>query len=155
MNRDPGSASGGKKRTGVSGLAAVAQDEVKTRVERGASVAATVLGDVADALRNAGDHLVSRERSAGAKLAQDAADKITALSQSLSDASVEDMIDGVRDFARARPLAFVAGAAAAGFAVARLATASSRAFETAAVAAVPNGSDPGPKGLQPRPGAWE
>jgi hypothetical protein len=84
------------------------------------NVAAERVGGVAHALRVASDDLRERGQPMVAEYSRHAAEGLESMAQSLSRRSVDDLVGGIEDFARQRPVAFLGGAMVAGFALARL-----------------------------------
>jgi hypothetical protein len=83
------------------------------------NVAAERVGGVARALRVASDDLHDQGQSLVAGYSRQVAEGLESIAQSLSRRSLGDLVEGVEDFARERPVAFMGGAMVAGFALAR------------------------------------
>jgi hypothetical protein len=83
------------------------------------NVAAERVGGVARALRAASDDLDDQGQPMVAGYSRQLAEGLEGMAQSLSRRSVDELVEGVEDFARQRPVAFMGGAMAAGFALAR------------------------------------
>jgi hypothetical protein len=83
------------------------------------NVAAERVGGVARALRVASDDLHDQGQSLVAGYSRHVAEGLESMAQSLSRRSLGDLVEGVEDFARERPVAFMGGAMVAGFALAR------------------------------------
>ncbi len=96
------------------GFAEDQKDETANRVE-----------GVAQALRNAAGSLDDQDQSAVAGYARQAASGLDRVSDALSNRSLDDLVETVEDFARRQPVAFLGGAALAGFVMARFAKSSS------------------------------
>ena len=89
--------------------------------------AAGAVGETASSLRSAAADLDAG--SPQQQILQQAADGLTAIADNIQGKSLGEMVDGVSQFARRNPAAFLGGAALAGFAIARFARASQRARE--------------------------
>ena len=83
------------------------------------NVAAERVGGVAHALRVASDDLRDQGQPMVAEYSRHVAEGLESMAQSLSRRSVDDLVGGIEDFARQRPVAFMGGAMVAGFALAR------------------------------------
>lgn len=86
--------------------------------------AAESLTDFAEAIRCASDELGRREQTMVARFAQEAAGSLEALAGSVNSRSIDEMVEGLRAFARSHPIVFVAGSVLAGITIGRLARAS-------------------------------
>jgi hypothetical protein len=82
-------------------------------------VAAQQMGGWAQALRTASDDLRSRGQEMAASYVGQAADGLERASGTMRTRDVDDLIGTVEDFARRQPVAFLGGAVAAGFGLAR------------------------------------
>lgn len=102
-------------------LGTAARDEVSRRGDEFKDETAEGLHSFAEAIRSAGDELQRKQPGMVADLVREAAGGLEALSKNLSRRSVSDMIDGVRNFGRQNPTAFIAGSILAGFALGRFA----------------------------------
>ena len=80
---------------------------------------------VAHALRSASDDLRERGQPMVAEYSRQVAEGLESMADSLSRRNVDDLVGGVEDFARDRPVAFIGGAMVAGFALARFMKSSS------------------------------
>lgn len=80
---------------------------------------------VAHALRSASDDLRGRGQPMVAEYSSQVAEGLESMADSLSRRNVDDLVGGVEDFARERPVAFIGGAMVAGFALARFMKSSS------------------------------
>ena len=103
-----------------------AEDTIQDMGARGRSaadeqknVAAERVGGVAHALRVASDELRDQGQPMVAEYSRHVAEGLESMAQSLSRRSVDDLVGGIEDFARQRPVAFIGGAMVAGFALAR------------------------------------
>jgi hypothetical protein len=104
------------------------------------NVAAERVGGVARALRVASDDLHDQGQSLVAGYSRQVAEGLESMAQSLSRRSLGDLVEGVEDFARERPVAFMGGAMVAGFALARFMKSSAgRRSERGAAATSPAG----------------
>ena len=99
-------------------FADVAQDAAQRQVERRRGAISETFGDVAQAIRRAGEELDQREYTAPSRMAHDAAEG-ERLARTLGEKRPVELLRATRDFARENPLPFAAGAMLAGFAVAR------------------------------------
>lgn len=104
-------------------------DDVKQQArsfaeEQKEEVAGRVDG-VADALRSAAGDFDGQDQSAMAGYAREAAKGLDQVSTALSSRNLDDLVGTVEDFARRQPIAFLGGAALAGFVLARFAKSSS------------------------------
>lgn len=105
-------------------LSGRARDEAWSQAERARSGVATEMSGIADALRRAAEDMRSgspQERTFG-QIAESLADA----SETIRDRDVGQLAGDVSDFARRNPLAFLGGAALAGFAATRFAMATAR-----------------------------
>ena len=126
------------------------------------NVAAGRVGGVARALRVASDDLHDQGQSLVAGYSRQVAEGLESMAQSLSRRSLGDLVEGVEDFARERPVAVLGGAMVAGFALARFMKSSAGrrseqgagrpAAPSPAAGAMPAGSRPATPGTRP-PGA--
>lgn len=105
-------------------FAHTAQERLREEAQKRTETATRTLGDFAGAIRRAGDELSQNDHSPAAKLVGQAADGLERLSLSLADKRPEDLLDGVRDFGRKHPLAFIAGGVLVGVALGRFVRAS-------------------------------
>ena len=83
------------------------------------NVAAERVGGVARAFPVASDDLHDQGQSLVAGYSRQVAEGLESMAQSLSRRSLGDLVEGVEDFARERPVAVLGGAMVAGFALAR------------------------------------
>lgn len=101
-----------------------ARDEANAQADRAKEGVATEISSIADALRKAADEMRSgspQERTFG-QIAEGLADA----SEAIHGRDVGELAREASDFARRNPLAFLGGAALAGFAVTRFAKASTK-----------------------------
>lgn len=135
-----------------------ARRAVEDKAEREKDRAAGSLADTANALDEAASH--ANDGSPQQQLLSEAARGLSALADSAKGKSVGDMVGDVADFARKNPVAFLGGAALAGFAAARFAKASAKqraeddADISAAATSYETGSHAPQSGMSaaPRPG---
>jgi hypothetical protein len=80
---------------------------------------------VAHALRRASDDLREQGQPMIAEYSRYAAEGLESMAQSLDRRDIDDFVEGVENFARQRPVAFLGGAMVAGFALARFMRSSS------------------------------
>ena len=80
---------------------------------------------VAHALRSASDDLRNQGQPTIAEYSRHVAEGLESMANSLGERNVDDLVEGVEDFARERPVAFLGGAMVAGFALARFMKSSS------------------------------
>jgi hypothetical protein len=126
------------------------------------NVAAERVSGVARAFRVASDDLHDQGQSLVAGYSRQVAEGLESMAQSLSRRSLGDLVEGVEDFARERPVAFMGGAMVAGFALARFMKSSGGrrseqgaarpAATSPAAGAMPAASRPATPGTRP-PGA--
>lgn len=102
------------------------------------SAAAARVTDLAHALRSSARELEGRQERAFSGAADRAADGLERLSHSLAENDVDGVIAGAEDFARRQPGAFLGGAVAAGFLLARFLRSSSAGHEHSAASADPS-----------------
>jgi hypothetical protein len=119
---------------------------------------------IARALRTASDDLREQGQPMIADYSRYAAEGLESMAQSLERRDVDDFVEGVENFARQRPVAFLGGAMVAGFALARFMKSSSArryrrsaadrgAAPTAGMAATASpGTPTRPGGTPTRPG---
>jgi hypothetical protein len=81
--------------------------------------------DMAQALRSASDDLQERGQPVVAEYSRQVADGLESIANWVSRRNFDDLVGGVEDFARQRPVAFIGGAVVAGFALARFMKSSS------------------------------
>jgi hypothetical protein len=80
---------------------------------------------MAHALRSASDDLQERGQPVVAEYSRQVADGLESMANWVSRRNLDDLVGGVEDFARQRPVAFLGGAVVAGFALARFMKSSS------------------------------
>ena len=116
-----------------------AADQVKEQAystaDRQKDVAAQQMGGWAHALRTASDDLRNRGQEIAAGYVGQAADGLERASGTVRTRDVDDLIGTVEDFARRQPVAFLGGAVAAGFGLARFMRSSADRRRSTAVSA--------------------
>jgi hypothetical protein len=112
-------------REGVRHGTARAREEAAARTEDAKQGLAREVSTTAEALDAASREL--QENSLQRSLLSEASKGLASMSQALQGRSVDELVADVAEFGRRNPAAFLGGAALAGFAVARLATASAPA----------------------------
>ena len=138
-------------------FAEAAKDQVSERIEDGKAAAADALATFADAVRKAGEELGQSDQTMVAGLVAQAAEGLESLSRTVSQKQPQDLLVAVRDFGRANPAAFMAGAVLAGVALGRFARSSAHHVESAGASQSPKAlsnpsEDPGPLSTYETPG---
>ena len=100
-------------------FASVAGERMWTEADKAAQVATKTIGDLAHAVRRAGEALASSDQHPGSRWAGKAAIGLEDLSGALSSRRPEELIDTVRSFGRRNPALFVGGAVVLGIALGR------------------------------------
>lgn len=128
-----GSATGKAKETGaevadtlrssVHDAAGKVSSEVSGAADKARSGAAQEVKQIADALHTAAGEL--HEGSSQRRMFDKLAENVDHMSRAMNDKNLGDMMSDLNDLARRNPMLFLSGAALAGFAATRLATASS------------------------------
>ncbi|WP_395672664.1 hypothetical protein [Phenylobacterium sp.] len=108
-------------------FAAAAQQKAAGEIEKHKQTATNTLGQVAEAIRRAGDQLSEGDAAPVSRYVSQAADGIENFTRSLSDMRPEEMADAVRDFSRRNPAVVLAGAVLAGVALGRFLRSSEQA----------------------------
>ncbi|RKS08368.1 hypothetical protein DFP74_4065 [Nocardiopsis sp. Huas11] len=149
---EPGGGGGGRAeaaRSAASGVASSAKDQVRSLAEETRAETGHVVDDVQDRVRKemgnltgmASDHLRQwsqdlesmaehgRSESPVGGVVRQVAESGTETADFLEDRGVEGLLAETRDLARRRPVAFLVGAAVAGFTLGRLLKASSSASQ--------------------------
>jgi hypothetical protein len=98
--------------------AGVVRDQADRLADQGKEAGADKVEGYVDVARRAADDLEGHSPT-GARYIREAADGIEELSSSLREKSVGEIIDGVQDFARRKPVIFFGGALLTGFAILR------------------------------------
>lgn len=132
----PSRDSGPQSRAGSSGsggeelkdkarhLADDAREEGKARANQARGAAADSLDKLADGARAAATELEDDDAGQLSHYVADAAERMSALSGSLRDKSVDELMGDLTRFAREQPAMFLSGSVAIGFGLARFARAS-------------------------------
>ncbi|HLJ62671.1 MAG TPA: hypothetical protein VKT70_01105 [Stellaceae bacterium] len=107
-------------RQSTTRMGAQMRDMAQSMLEDQRARMADQVHGLAEALRRTASHLEHDDRGGLARYADQAAEGIDRLSERLREQRVNEMMEGVRDFARARPPLFIAGAVAAGFLLGRM-----------------------------------
>ncbi|MDX5414200.1 MAG: hypothetical protein LPK02_14270 [Rhodobacterales bacterium] len=110
-------------RNTVHDAAGKVSSEVSGAAEKARSGAAQEVKQIADALHTAAGEL--HEGSSQQRMFHRLADNVDHMSKAMNDKNLGDMLNDLNDLARRNPMLFLGGAALAGFAATRLATASS------------------------------
>jgi hypothetical protein len=101
------------------------RDRARSVADQQKHAAAGRVEGVAHALRRASDDLREQGQPMIAEYSRYAAEGLESMAQSLDRRDVDDFVEGVENFARERPVAFLGGAMVAGFALARFMKSSS------------------------------
>jgi hypothetical protein len=114
---------------------------------------------VARALRTASDDLREQGQPLIAEYSRYAAEGLDSMARSLDQRDVDDLVGGVEDFARHRPVVFLGGALFVGFALARfMKSSSARRYRRSAHASQPRPATAGmaatPAGGASTPETW-
>lgn len=119
----------------AQGLAAERKDEAAGRVT-----------GFARALEGAASSLEENGQATEARLTRQAADSLSRLGEATHGKEIGDIVAAVEDFGRKQPVAFLAGAALAGFALSRFLKSSNGKRSQSAGAGLDAGTRPGPNG---------
>lgn len=103
----------------VRAAADQAKEHARSAATRQKDAAAQQMGGLAHALKAASDDLRSRGQDSTAAYVRQAADGLERASGTMRERDIDDLIGTVEDFARRQPVAFLGGAVAAGFGLAR------------------------------------
>jgi hypothetical protein len=96
------------------------KEQVRSSAARQKDAAAQQMDGWAHALRSASDDLHGRGQDSAAAWVLQAAAGLERCSGTMRERDVDDLVGTVEDFARRQPVAFLGGAVAAGFGLARL-----------------------------------
>ena len=132
------------------------RDRARSIADQQKHAAAGRVEGVAHALRRASDDLREQGQPMIAEYSRYAAEGLESMAQSLDRRDVDDFVEGVENFARQRPVAFLGGAMVAGFALARFMKSSSarRYRRTGAYGEMGSaGTATGPRAGTTKPGA--
>jgi hypothetical protein len=99
-------------------------EQTQRIAEEQKSAAADRIGGVAEATERAADDL-AREMPQAADALHAVAQRLDSAASALRERSIDEWINGAREFARNQPIAFFAGAVATGFALSRFLKSSS------------------------------
>jgi hypothetical protein len=164
--RDEGEHLGERAREKASDLKHQAQeavhgvrDRARSMVDRQKDAAVGRVEGVAHALRTASDELREQGQPTIAEYSEYAAEGLENMAQSLDRRDIDDFVEGVEQFARERPIAFLGGAMVAGFALARFMKSSSarryrRANRSSEARPATTGMAANPAGGTTTPGTW-
>jgi hypothetical protein len=108
------------------------KEQAYSTADRQKDAAAQQIGGWAQALRTASDDLHSRGQDTTAAYVRQAADGLERASGTVRTRDVDELIGSVEDFARRQPVAFLGGAVAAGFGLARFVRSSAERRRSAA-----------------------
>ena len=101
------------------------RERARSAVDPQQDAAAGRIEGVAQALRSASDDLEHRGQPMVAEYSRQVAEGLESMANWVSRRNIDDMVGGIEDFARQRPIAFMGGAMVAGFALARFMKSSS------------------------------
>ena len=101
------------------------RQRARSAVDQQKEAAVGGIEDMAQALRSASDDLQERGQPVVAEYSRQVADGLESMANWVSRRNFDDLVGGVEDFARQRPVAFIGGAMVAGFALARFMKSSS------------------------------
>ena len=101
------------------------RERARSAVNQQKDAAAGRIEGVAQALRSASDDLEQRGQPMVAQYSRQVAEGLESMANWVSRRNIDDLVGGVEDFARQRPVAFMGGAMVAGFALARFMKSSS------------------------------
>lgn len=101
------------------------RERARSAVDQQKDAAAGSIEGVAQALRSASDDLEHRGQPMVAQYSRQVAEGLEGMANWVSRRNIDDLVGGVEDFARQRPVAFMGGAMVAGFALARFMKSSS------------------------------
>ena len=107
-------------KAGARDVAKDVKEQVRSSAASQKDAAAQQMDGWAHALKSASDDLHGRGQDSAAAWVRQAADGLERASGTVRERNVDDLIGSVEDFARRQPVAFLGGAVAAGFGLARL-----------------------------------
>jgi hypothetical protein len=107
-------------KAGARDVAEDVKDQVRSSAAHQKDAAAQQMDGWAHALKSASDDLHGRGQDSVAAWVRQAADGLERASGTVRERNVDDLVGTVEDFARRQPVAFLGGAVAAGFGLARL-----------------------------------
>jgi hypothetical protein len=100
-------------------------ERARSAADQQKDAAAGSIEGVAQALRSASDDLEHRGQPMVAQYSRQVAEGLESMATWVSRRNIDDLVGGIEDFARQRPVAFMGGAMVAGFALARFMKSSS------------------------------
>jgi hypothetical protein len=135
------------------------RDRARSLADQQKQAAVGRVEGIAHALRTASDELRDQGQPMVAEYSRYAAEGLESMARSLDRREVGDFVDGIEQFARERPVAFLGGAMVAGFALARFMKSSSarrdqgadRSYEPRPTT---HGAAASPAGATTTPGVW-
>jgi hypothetical protein len=135
------------------------RQRARSAVDEQKHVAVGRVEGIAHALRTASDELRDQGQTMVAEYSRYAAEGLESMAQSLDRREVGDFVDGIEQFARERPVAFLGGAMVAGFALARfMKSSSARRHQRGERSYEPeprtHGAAASPAGATTTPGVW-
>jgi hypothetical protein len=107
-------------KAGARDVAKDLKEQVRSSAANQKDAAAEQMDGWAHALKSASDDLQGRGQDSVATWVRQAADGLERVSGTVRERGVDDLLGTVEDFARRQPVAFLGGAVAAGFGLARL-----------------------------------
>lgn len=110
---------GRKAAEGAKQMAAQAQSQARTRLERGKQDAAVTLTTVAATLLESGSQLRDLEQNMAGEYVERAARQIERAANFVQNADTREIVGEIENFARRRPAVFIGSAFAAGLLAAR------------------------------------
>jgi hypothetical protein len=134
------------------------RDRARSAADQQKHAAVGRVEGIAHALRTASDELRDQGQPIVAEYSRYAAEGLESMAQSLDRRQVGDFVNGIEQFARERPVAFIGGAMVAGFALARFMKSSSGRRSPAERRDEPrpatHGAAASPAGATTTPGVW-
>jgi hypothetical protein len=135
------------------------RDRARSAADQQKHAAVGRVEGIAHALRTASDELRDQGQPIVAEYSRYAAEGLESMAQSLDRRRVGDFVNGIEQFARERPVAFIGGAMIAGFALSRFMKSSSarrdqrgdRSYEPRPAT---HGAAASPAGATTTPGVW-
>jgi ElaB/YqjD/DUF883 family membrane-anchored ribosome-binding protein len=115
----------GQAQEKVQEAAQQAKGRLREQVDQRSTQAGQQLGSAADDVRSVAQELRTQGKDTPARYAEQAADKAHQVAQRLEDASGDELLRDVEDFARRNPWAIAAGGLVLGLAASRMLKASS------------------------------
>ena len=135
------------------------RDRARSAADQQKHAAVGRVEGIAHALRTASDELRDQGQPIVAEYSRYAAEGLESMAQSLDRREVGDFVNGIEQFARERPVAFIGGAMVAGFALARFMKSSSarrdqRGDRSDEPRPATHGAAASPAGATTTPGVW-